>query len=109
MAFPAGVFFGIQSHAGAYIKKVSKSKKVDRKDLLTSQGEIGVMHPYKTRTEFSVEGSGTLTVDTGIGASGLTGLNTGGTVIEDVTVDETQEDFGSWKYSGVNAPGAVVG
>lgn len=109
MAFPAGVTFGVSSHAGAYTKKVSKSKKVDRKDLMTSAGEIGVMHPHKTRTEFSVEGSGTLTVDTGIGASGLTGLSGGGTIIEDVTNDESNEDYASWKYSGVNAPNAVTG
>ena len=108
MAFPTDVTFGVSNHAGAYIKKTSISKKVDRKDLLTSAGEIGVMHPYKTRSEFSVEGSGTLTVDTGVGSSNLTNISGGATVIEDVTNDQGQEDYASWKYSGVQAPNAVA-
>ncbi len=110
MAFPAGVFFGIASHAGAYIQKLTKAKKSDRKDLLTSAGEIGVMHWHKKRTEFSVDGSGTPTVDdVGEGDSGITGLTGGAQGIDEFTVEEGNESYGSFKYSGIHAPEAVVG
>lgn len=109
MAFPAGVFFGVQSYAGAYTKKVTKSTKVDKKDLLTSAGEIGVRHAYKLRIEFKVEGGGTCTVDAGVGDPGITGLNANGTIIDDVTIDESQEDFNMFSFSGDSAPGAVTG
>lgn len=109
MAFPVGVTFGVTSHGGAYTKKVSRSKKMDRKDLMNSAGEIGVMHWYKTRTEFNVEGSGTLTVDTGPGASGLSTVTGGASGIDHVDIDEGNEEYASWKYGGINAPGAVTG
>jgi hypothetical protein len=110
MAFPAGVFFGIASHNGAYIQKVTKAKKADRKDLLDSQGEIGVMHWHKSRTEFTVEGSGTPTVsDVGVGSSGLTGLVGGVQGIDEFTTEEGNENYGSFKYSGIHAPAAVAG
>lgn len=109
MAFPAGVTFGISSHAGAYIQKLTKAKKADRKDLLTSAGEIGVMHWHKTRTEFSVDGHGTLSVDVGIGASGISGLTGGAQGIDEVTQEESNEGYAGWKYSGIHAPEAVAG
>lgn len=109
MAFPSGVTFGVSNHAGAYIKKTTKTKKVDEKDLLTSAGEIGVTHPYKTRTEFKVEGGGTTTVDTGVGASGLTGLTGGVTVINQVEETHDQEDFNMFNYGGRHLPFSVAG
>lgn len=109
MAFPAGVTFGISSHAGAFIQKLTKAKKTDRKDLIDSQGEIGVMHWHKTRTEFSVDGHGTLTVDVGEGASGISGLAGGAQGVDEVTNEEGNEGYASWKYSGIHAPSAVAG
>lgn len=109
MAFPAGVTFGITRHTGAYIQKLMTSKKADRKDLLTSQGEIGVMHWHKFRTEFSVDGHGTLTVDVGPGASGISGLAGGAQGVDQIDQEEGNEAYGSWKYSGIHAPEAVAG
>jgi len=110
MAFPAGVYFGIASHAGAYIQKLTKAKKADRKDLIDSQGEIGVMHWHKRRTEFSVEGSGEPTIDdVGEGDSGITGMGAGAQGVDEFTAEEGNEAYGSFKYSGIHAPGAVIG
>lgn len=109
MAFPAGVAFGIQSFAGNYVKKLTKSKKADRKDLLTSSGDIGVMHWHKVRTEFTVEGSGPMSLDVGAGAVGITGLAGEGQGLDNIDRDEGQEDYTSWKINGIHAEGAVVG
>lgn len=109
MSFPAGVTFGVSNHAGAYIKKTTKTKKVDEKDLLTSVGEIGVTHPYKVRTEFKVEGGGTTTVDTGVGASGLSGLTGGIQIINQVEETQDQEDYNMFSYAGRHLPAAVAG
>ena len=109
MAFPAGVAFGIQSHSGAYVQKLTKTKKADRKDLLDSQGEYAVFHWHKTRTEFSVDGHGTLTVDVGPGSGGITGLTGSGQGIDEVMTEEGNEQYVGWKYSGIQADGAVTG
>jgi hypothetical protein len=109
MAFPSGVTFGVLLHSGSYIKRVVNAKKVDVKELLSSAGEIAVMHAHRTRFEFQVEGGGATTVDTGIGASGLSSISGGGTIIEDVTVEEGNTEFIGFKYSGKNGPTAVTG
>src|SRR5687768_2535733 len=109
MAFPAGVTFGITRHAGAYVQKLSTTKKKDRKDLIDSQGEIAVMHWHKERTEFSVDGHGTVTVDVGPGASGISGLAGGAQGVDELMQEEGNEAYGSWKYSGIHAPNAVTG
>jgi hypothetical protein len=100
------VKFGVTRHAGALIDAVETSEKVEKKELKGSNGNIARVHPYNPTTSFSVKGHGALTVVPGIGASGVTDITGGITLIEEVKRSESNDDFDGWEYSGMNYPNA---
>jgi hypothetical protein len=100
------VKFGITRHAGALIESVETTKKVEKKELKGSNGSVARVKPYNPHTTFSVKGHGTLTVAPGIGASGITDIAGGITLIEELKESEGHEDFDGWEYSGTNYPNA---
>ena len=100
------VKFGITRHAGALIDSVESTKKIEKKELRGSNGNIARVHPYNPTTSFSVKGHGTTTVVPGIGASGITDLTGGVTLIEEFKASESNDDFDGWEYSGMIYPNA---
>lgn len=100
------VKFGITRHAGALIESLETSEKVEKKVLKGSNGNDARVKPFNPTTSFSVKGHGTLTVVPGIGASGISDIAGGVTVIEELKRTETNDDFDGWEYSGTNHPNA---
>lgn len=100
------VKFGITRHNGALIDSVETTDKVDKKELRGSNGNIARVHPYNPTTDFTVKGHGALTVAPGFGASGITDLSNGITLIDSLKRSESNEDFDGWEYSGTNYPNA---
>lgn len=100
------VKFGITRHAGALIESVETTEKVEKKELKGSNGNIARVKPYNPTTSFSVKGHGTLTVTPGIGASGISDIAGGVSLIEELKKSESNDDFDGWEYSGTHYPNA---
>src|SRR4029079_9055343 len=98
---------GITRPAGTLICSVETDDSVQVKELPGSNGEIARVKPYRSMTEGSVKGHGTLAVVPGVGDPGVSGLPTGGvTVITNVKKNENNEDFDGWEYNFKHYPTA---
>jgi hypothetical protein len=100
------VKFGITRHEGTLIDSVETDDSVQVKELAGSDGEVARVHPYKRMTEGSVKGHGELAIAPGVGASGVSGIESGVTVITNVKKSESNEDFDGWEYSFKHYPTA---
>lgn len=100
------VKFGITRHEGALIDSVETTRSVQVKELAGSDGEIARAHPYKSMTEGSVKGHGTLSVVPGVGDPGVLGVTGGVTIITELKESESNEDYDGWEYSFKNYPNA---
>ena len=102
------VTFGITSHAGALIDSVEITQSVQVKELAGRDGEIARVHTYRSMTEGSVKGHGSLSVVPGVGESGVSGITGGVTVIPELKKSESNEDFDGWEYTFKNYPSATA-
>ncbi|HEY3898926.1 MAG TPA: hypothetical protein VGM54_09955 [Chthoniobacter sp.] len=101
------VTFGISRVQGALIESNEETAKIEKKELKGSTGNTARVKAYDPKTSFSVKGHGTLpAVSPGFGASGLSDLAGGLTLIEEVKTSEKNDDFNAWEYSGINYPSA---
>ena len=100
------VTFGIKRHTGTLIDSVETDDSVQVAELPGSDGEIARVHPYQSKTEFSVKGHGTLTVVPGVGSAGITGITGGVTVIKSVKKTDHNTNFDDFEYAGSNYPNA---
>jgi len=102
------VTFGITRHAGALIDSVETTQSVQVKELAGSNGEIARVHTYRSMTEGSVKGHGTLSVVPGVGDPGVSGITGGVTVIPELKKSESNDDFDGWEYTFKNYPSATA-
>lgn len=100
------VTFGITRHQGALIDSVETTQSVQVKELAGSNGEIARVHTYKSMTEGSVKGHGTLSIAPGVGDPGVSGITGGVTVIPELKQSESSEDFSGWEYTFKHYPNA---
>ena len=100
------VAFGIQRYSGALIQSVDTTAKIEKKELRGSDGNIARVHPYNPTTQFGVKGHGAVTVVPGIGSSGISSISGGLTLIEEFKLNDKNDDFQGWEFSGVNYPNA---
>ena len=104
----ADVTFGITRYQGSLIESVETTKSVQVKELIGSDGEVARVKVYKTMTEGSVKGYGSITIALGIGDSGVSGVSGGVTVIHELKLSEKNEDFNTWEFSFKNYPNATA-
>ena len=100
------VTFGITRHSGALIDSVETTKSIQVKELVGSDGEVARVKTYKSMTEGSVKGHGSVTIAPGVGDSGVTGVTGGVTIIAELKESESNEDFNGWEYTFKNYPNA---
>ena len=103
------VTFGITRYTGALIESVETDDTIQVAELAGSNGEIARVHPYQTKTEFSVKGHGTMSVALGVGSSGITGLDSAGvSVIKSIKKTDGNNKFDDWDFSGTHYPSATA-
>ena len=101
---------GVAAVTGALVESVEVTKQLEHKIIKRSDGTFETGHKYDPMFEFSVKGRGSVTASTLLGASGGAYqpdvISGGVTIVTNVKLSETNEDFNSFEISGVNYPGA---
>ena len=102
------VTFGITRHSGALIDSVETTKSIQVKELVGSDGEVARIKTYKSMTEGSVKGHGSVTIAPGVGDAGVDGVSGGVTVVTELKETDHNEDFNEWEYNFKNYPNATA-
>jgi hypothetical protein len=104
---PAGpTSIGISQASGTLLESVEWERKVEEKVIKDSQGGFGQGQAFDPTIEFSVKGRGDTSMAVGVGASGISTISGGTTLILKVKHSQKNDDFESFEYSGTNYPSA---
>jgi len=97
---------GITQVEGSLIESVEWEKKVEEKVIKSSTGGFGQGQAFDPIIEFSVKGRGATATAVGVGASGITAITGGTTLILKSKHSQKNDDFDTFEYSGTNYPNA---
>jgi hypothetical protein len=98
--------FGITKISGDLIESVDLEHKAEVKQLITSTGHHSAVRSVDDSFTFSVKGKGTSPVTIGASDGAPTGA-TGKIIITNVTLNETNDDWVGFSYSGTAYPHAT--
>ena len=107
-SLPTALVFGVHSRTGTFIESIDNDATVEVAELLTSAGEIGRAHPYKSMSKGTVKGHDTITVVPGTGTAGV-GESGGVTIITSLKTSEKNTEHNGWEYSYSYYPEATSG
>ena len=97
---------GISQATGTLIESVEWEQKVEEKIIKDLHGAFGQGQAFDPTVEFSVKGRGDTSMAVGVGASGISAISNGTTLILKVKRSQKNDDFDSFEYSGTNYPSA---
>ena len=99
---------GIQTIELTLAESLDRTKKMETKVIKDYTGAFADAEAYDPTEDFSIKGRGDLpeSIALGVDAAGA-GIYEGGvTIVTNITVTESNEDFNSWECSGQHFPGA---
>ncbi len=99
-------YIGITQATGTLLESVEWEQKLEEKVIKDLSGGFGQGQAFDPVIEFSVKGRGDTAMAVGIGASGITAITGGTTIISKLNRSQKNDDFPSYEYSGSNYPGA---